>query len=83
MHYSFRRSLSIRFDIITMSSPLYANHKEVDEKQAQFYTNDEAHIDGAGSFDAITALVNEGKRHDVPRVIHGERLTCYKTTDMI
>lgn len=66
-----------------MSSPLYANDKEVDEKQAQFYTNDEAHIDGTDSIDTITALVNEGERHDVPRVIHGKRLTCYKTTDMI
>ena len=66
-----------------MSSPLYNNQKEVDEKQAQIYTNDEAHIDGASSIDTIAALINEGERHDdVIKVIHGERLTCKKITDM-
>ena len=48
--------------MIKMPVPLYDNPKEVDEKQAQIYTNDEAHIDGASSIDTIAALVNEGKR---------------------
>ncbi|KAF1346979.1 putative amino acid transporter [Delphinella strobiligena] len=48
-----------------MSSPLYDNHKEVDEKQARIYTDDEAHIDGASSIDTITALVNEDHGHEI------------------
>lgn len=42
-------------------STIFANNKEVDEKQAQSYIHDDVQNDGASSIDTITALVSEGR----------------------